>query len=290
MLTLLENVRVLHLEPTDVCQAACPLCARETDPTFDQSAQHWLSVADIKRILPKKIIYQLDKMFMCGNYGDPAAGRKTLEIFNYFRSVNSSITLGMNTNGGLQNTNWWTDLAKQFNRPTDYTVFSIDGLADTNHLYRKNVVWDKVMSNSAAYIRAGGNAHWDMLVYKHNEHQVDECEQLAKHMGFKWFRAKISKRPLAGSLERPLIWTNPVSNNGPIECMAEKEQSIYISAKGQIYPCCWLGYNVNYTINNFIAIKSSWATDAPNPICKATCSGTENSFTKQWQKNTELVK
>ena len=52
MSTLFETVRVLHLEPTDVCQAACPLCARETDPTFNKTVQTWLSVADIKRILP----------------------------------------------------------------------------------------------------------------------------------------------------------------------------------------------------------------------------------------------
>jgi hypothetical protein len=33
MLTL-RNIKVLHLEPTDVCQAECPLCARETDKNF----------------------------------------------------------------------------------------------------------------------------------------------------------------------------------------------------------------------------------------------------------------
>jgi len=26
----LRKLKVLHIEPTDVCQLACPLCARET--------------------------------------------------------------------------------------------------------------------------------------------------------------------------------------------------------------------------------------------------------------------
>mgnify|MGYP006919664913 CR=1 FL=1 len=33
-------VKVLHLEPTDSCQAACPQCARETDRTFDKNDQN----------------------------------------------------------------------------------------------------------------------------------------------------------------------------------------------------------------------------------------------------------
>jgi len=119
-------------------------------------------------------------MFMCGNYGDPAAGYYTMDIYNYFRKVNPEIVLGMNTNGAIQSTFFWHALGKLCNKPEDYCVFSIDGLEDTNHVYRENVNWKKLMSNAEAYIAAGGSAHWDMLVYKHNQHQVDACEQLAK--------------------------------------------------------------------------------------------------------------
>ena len=111
-----------------MCQAACPLCARETDTAFDKNVQHVLTVDDIARILGEQVIYRLDKMFMCGNYGDPAASRETLSIFEYFRKVNSSITLGMNTNGGLQTTFWWHELGRILNQANDYVVFSIDGL------------------------------------------------------------------------------------------------------------------------------------------------------------------
>ena len=287
---LFETVRVLHIESTDVCQAACPLCARETDPTFNKNIKHWLTVPEIQRILPEKLIYRLDKMFMCGNYGDPAANVESLQIFSYFRQVNSSIVLGMNTNGGLQHHHWWARLANVLYKPADYVVFSIDGLEDTNHIYRKNVSWDRVMRNAEAFIAASGNAQWDMLVYEHNEHQVDACEQLAKEMGFKWFRAKVSKRPSnINWLKAPRGWTSPVLESDNIECSILKENSVYLNAKGQFFPCCWQANN-GYTLGNFEQLKNTWTSDSPNTVCKSVCGtkDSKNSFTNQWQRITQF--
>jgi MoaA/NifB/PqqE/SkfB family radical SAM enzyme len=290
MSILFETVRELHIESTDICQAACPLCARETDPTFNKDIHHWLTVADIKRLLPEKVIYRLDKMFMCGNYGDPAANSSTNSIFSYFREVNSSITLGMNTNGGLQNKFWWADLANILYKPTDYVVFSIDGLEDTNHLYRKGVDWQRIMHNAETFINSGGSAHWDMLVYEHNEHQVDACQQLAKDMGFTWFRAKVSKRTSNVEwLKPPKAWRNPVVDSTDINCRAISEQSIYLDSRGQFFPCCWQGYTSN-TIEHFENIKSSWSSNACDPVCKRNCGSQDNksSFSNQWQRVIEF--
>ena len=86
-LKLFNDIQVLHLEPTDICQASCPQCARETDTTFNKKIQRWLTVENIQNILSDSFISNLDKMFMCGNYGDPAAGQ-ALEIIDYFRINN----------------------------------------------------------------------------------------------------------------------------------------------------------------------------------------------------------
>ena len=114
--------KVVHIEPTDVCQAACPLCARETDAEFDKQQHHHLTVEQIKQHFSEDTIRGLDKMFMCGNYGDPAAGRHTLEIYRYFRSINPTIVLGMNTNGAVQNIAWWGELAGILDQPQDYVA------------------------------------------------------------------------------------------------------------------------------------------------------------------------
>ena len=287
-----QDIKVLHIEPTDACNAACPQCARETDTTFDKNNLHHLTVEQIKKLVDDDTICNLDKMFMCGDYGDPAAGKHTLEIYKYFRQLNPTITLGINTNGGIRNTDWWRQLGSILNTQKDYAVFSLDGLSDTNHIYRVNVNFDKVISNARTFIDAGGNAHWEMLVFDYNKHQVDQAEQLAKDLGFKWFRAKISKRFKTHPIEflnPPEEWKDPIVSEGKIQCQAIEESSLYISAKGIIYPCCWLGTSEN-SIDKFDDIQQSWYSDTPNNICVATCtknvSGT--SFTNQWQREVEF--
>lgn len=290
---MLTSVKVLHIESTDACNAACPQCARETNKSFNKNDLHHLTVDRIQSLLSEDIVKNLDKMFLCGNYGDPAAGRHTLEIFQYFRKINPTITLGMNTNGGLRNTAWWQELAKLLNQPQDYVVFSIDGLEDTNHIYRVNVNWSRVMENAQSFIHAGGIAHWDMLIFDHNQHQIDQAKNLADKMGFRWFRAKVSKRfqqyPIE-FLNPPQGWQDPVVNNGSIRCHALAEQSVYISSQGVTYPCCWLGHDIKNTLDQFDLIKQSWSTDVPNSTCQRVCGSNSNgtSFTNQWQQQVEF--
>jgi hypothetical protein len=244
-----------------------------------------LTVADIEKILPDSLIANLHKMFLCGVYGDPAASANTLEIYKYFRTINATITLGMNTNGALQSTAWWQTLGSIMNQEKDYVIFSLDGLEDTNHLYRKNVVWKKAIANIKAFIGAGGNAHWDMLVFKHNEHQVDACEQLARQLGFKWFRAKVSRRPLVGELDFPVTWKVPSKSEGIIKCQALAEQSLYLDCHGRLHPCCWLGGKLSNFVG-FDDVIPTWNID-PHPVCKSSCS-TTSAYRDQWQREVEL--
>lgn len=282
----MRKIKVLHLESTDVCQLACPLCVRETDSEFNKRIQHHLTISQIQKHFSDRVIKGLDKVFMCGNYGDPAAGKYTLDIYRWFRDINPNITLGMNTNGALQTTFFWHELGRMLNQSQDYVIFSIDGLEDTNPVYRVNSNWNKLMANIEAFVSAGGNAHWDMLVYRHNQHQVDACEQLARDMGFKWFRAKVSKRPLIKNLESPTGW-NPVSiTPGKIKCHAITEKSAFITAQGILSPCCWLGEKKVVPESDFKNIKISWDTDKSNSVCKSVCSTNTNKtrFTSQWQR------
>jgi sulfatase maturation enzyme AslB (radical SAM superfamily) len=285
-----RKIKILHLEPTNVCQAACPLCLRETDKTFEKNIHHHLTFEQILSVFDQKQIASLNKMFMCGNYGDPAAGQHTLDIFQKFRKINPTITLGMNTNGALQNRDWWKTLATILNQPKDYVVFSIDGLEDTNHIYRQHVSWKNLIANVKTFIAAGGAAHWDMLVYRHNEHQVELCEQYAKQLGFKWFRTKVSRRPSVNNIELPVNWSQPKIESTVISCSAINENSLYIDAQGNQYPCCWLGASYKNQIIDLLEIQKSWNSKNPIVTCQKTC-GQKNqttNFSGQWQKETEL--
>ena len=190
-----EDIRTVHLEITEKCNAACPMCARNINGGEDnpwlQNAE--LSLTDIITIFPDQFIQQLSHMFMCGNYGDPIVAKDTLKVFKHFRSVNPTIYLSMNTNGSARTKQWWKDLAEVIG--TDgYVIFSIDGLEDTNYLYRKNTNWDKILENAKSFIDAGGIAHWEYIVFEHNEHQVQEAKRLSEQMGFQKFQVKTSSR------------------------------------------------------------------------------------------------
>lgn len=297
----LNDVKVLHIEPTTVCNAACPQCSRE-DPAYynDLVDRSEISLAFIQENFNPTFIKNLNKVFMCGNFGEPAAAKDTVDIFRYFRKHNPTVTLGINTNGSIRTPIYWQDLAKLFNQPYDYVVFSIDGLEDTNHIYRKNTIWSKIIENAQAYINAGGSAHWDMLVYEHNQHQIEQVKQVAKDMGFTWFRAKVSKR----FIEHPVNFLNPpkgyelpnVIHSEVIDCHAVNEKSIYVGANGHIIPCCWFGAEL-FTLDDrakelladWTLLESSWNNN-PHRICVNTCAtdyqGT--SFSKQWQIEEQL--
>ena len=94
-----EDIRVIHLENTQNCQASCPMCDRnqnggDINPHIDLSE---LTLEDCKRIFEPDFIKQLKTMYMCGNLGDPIVARDTLDIFKYFREHNKDMWLSMNT-------------------------------------------------------------------------------------------------------------------------------------------------------------------------------------------------
>jgi len=180
---------------TERCNAACSQCARninggEENPNL---ADRELDLESIKKIFPESFVKQLNHIYMCGNYGDPIVAQDTLEVLKYLRSVNNDILLTLNTNASARTKDWWAELAQTI-RPNGFVVFSIDGLENTNHIYRKNTNWNKIIENAKSFIAAGGKAHWDFIVFEHNEHQVEEAREFALKLGFESFQVKKTAR------------------------------------------------------------------------------------------------
>jgi MoaA/NifB/PqqE/SkfB family radical SAM enzyme len=106
----ISKVKILHLEPTSRCNAACPQCARYQADGITLNPNIEIRDLTLNKLIEKlgdDFIAQLDKMFMCGVYGDPAASNQALAIYDWFRHINPNITLGMNTNGSLRSPHWW---------------------------------------------------------------------------------------------------------------------------------------------------------------------------------------
>ena len=194
------EVGVLHLELTSRCNALCPLCARTTGLDYDSQLlkkRDDLPLIDtdpeiLKTMLEEMKPFLPNHVFINGNFGDPIMYPHLLDIIRMYKDAGvRQVTLS--TNGGVHKPEWWTELAGIMRKP-DKVIFAIDGLEDTNHLYRVNTNFKKIMENAQAFINAGGRARWDYIAFAHNEHQIDEARQLAEDMGFFTFRYKKSNR------------------------------------------------------------------------------------------------
>jgi len=190
-----DEIRTVHLEMTERCNAACPQCSRNINGGEDNPYlnDRELSITDIKKIFTVDFIKQLSHIYLCGNYGDPIVAKDTIETLRYFRETNPNIKLSMNTNASARTTEYWTELAEIL-KPNGHVIFSIDGLEDTNHIYRRNTNFIKIVDNAKVFIDNGGIAHWEFIVFEHNEHQVEEARTFARSLGFKHFQIKKTGR------------------------------------------------------------------------------------------------
>lgn len=207
-----NEVKQLHIELTNACNAACPMCVRfyrnsplpRPDLTIGE-----ITLEKFKEYFPPDLLSSLVKIMFCGTQGDPCMARDTLEICEYILESTQvqktawwrpkkkdEFVVQMHTNGGMRNPEWWSRLGSVFAQrsPRDLSswrvIFSIDGLEDTNHIYRRNVKWKNLISNAKAFIDAGGNAVWEFLIFEHNEHQVEEARKMANELGFVYFNPK----------------------------------------------------------------------------------------------------
>ena len=176
----IHNLNIINAELTNYCNASCPMCPRfDFDLNLIKSITNnsHTTLETIKNSIGPKVLSQLKRFYSCGVLGDGSMNPECLEIYEYVKRCGNS-HLSLNTNGGARTTDFWKELAKLNVEVT----FSIDGLEDTNHLYRRNVKWDRVIENVQAFINAGGKAEWDFLTFKHNQHQIEEAEILSKKL------------------------------------------------------------------------------------------------------------
>ncbi len=271
-----NQIKVVHLEITSKCNASCPMCLRNVcgGVVNPQLPLAELTLSDIKIVFPVDFVKQLDRIYYCGNYGDPVSAQDTIESLRYFKEQNPALQLSIFSNGSARSPAWWAEVA----RWTSNVHFAIDGLADTNHLYRRGTHFETIMRNSKAFIEAGGQAIWDFIVFRHNEHQIEEAQALASQLGFKKFNLKKTGRffsntrsevkshqavldrhgnieyylemPLHPKLQNQALVKEEILvakyghlekylDQAEIECKVDAEKSVYVSAEGFVFPCCW---------------------------------------------------
>jgi len=279
-----KNITEYQLEITTYCNAACPQCPRNIQGS---GINPYMPLVHLDRqvidaAFSVDLCKHLKQIFFCGSYGDPIMHPDFLDILQDFRNKNPTLWLYIHTNGGVHDKNYWTEIAKIMNGYGQID-FGFDGLEDTLHLYRRNVKYDVAMRNARAYIDAGGRAQWNYIVFKHNEHQVEQARQLSKEYGFFNFLPRKTGRfydhenecaypnwPVLDKnknveyvLEQPVSdeWRNPsvqkvevikkihgsfrkYLEQTPIKCDALLGNKVAITATGLVLPCNFFEHNL----------------------------------------------
>lgn len=246
----------LQIEITNYCNAACPQCARENLKinNFSDSFSlndSYVSLKKFKHWLDKDDWSSLERILFCGNYDESTTNPDLIPICNWIiknqQLFPKSPEISIHTNGGARNTKFWKELG-EISKESNYrirVVFAIDGFEDTNHLYRKNVDWKKLQQNWRSYIKAGGIAWWQWVMFEHNEHQKHLVEQYAKQEGFRRVKFVGSHRPKVGDIipTKDKIDEQKIFSKVIPDCYKNTHHSmgLYIGYNGIVNPCCWQG-------------------------------------------------
>lgn len=270
----LENPKVLQFEISSNCNANCIGCSR-ADP-FDEKKLNpvivknkFLSFDVFKKILNAKRFKDIEEIQFCGSIDDPPMHPGFLDMLRYI-VYNTNKSIVIHTNGSLRKPEYWAEMATIL-KNSRYTLnFSIDGLKDTNPIYRRGTDFDKIIENAKAFINAGGRPQWQWVVFPWNVHQIEEAKEYAKQIGFVRFKERpdtcLDNRDLDQLYERVDLekkrsqwdWERYVRSmsdkeyhNGDIYCKTSNDEKAYFVAHtGEIFPCCFL-YNIRYQVVHF---------------------------------------
>ncbi len=265
----MNNLDTVVVDFTSHCNAMCGNCSRNIEgvkvnpnmPLGHMTLDTFKRIVDNSKGI-KEIIFN-------GAYGDPLMNPNLVPALKYAKKLRCNIMI--HTNGGVGKQNLYRLIAQDLEDfPQGVITFSIDGLEDTNHLYRRHVIWQNIMNNAQAFIEAGGLARWRMLVFDHNKHQIEECEKLADNMGFKAFdinggytfsamnsivseaveKFKATKKEEARTIKYDKKHLDNIErlekvlevglDKGCISCKWKRKKKIQISHTGEVFPCCYL--------------------------------------------------
>ena len=263
---LYKEIDTVEFDLNTVCNSYCPPCHRYTvqdgelfhNPYVKLGVNLELDV--IERVFENSRITQDCFVDLVGLVGEPIAHPKFMEIVDIIYKHRPNAAINLHTNGGLRTEKMFYDLGKKFNKHS-WIKFSLDGLEDTNGIYRIGVDYNKVVANMRAFIDGGGRAIWKFVTFKWNEHQVEQAEALSKEYGCYKFQQdwdvndqdidifmaaaqkKINKKTasrVADFIEVPENRSRKIKD----KCFSYKK--IYVNAHGYVIPCCMFNGSFTY--------------------------------------------
>ena len=266
-----------HIEISSKCTLRCPRCARQEVPQGLVNTQ--LELEFFQRNFTKDFVLEhVDKITFCGDDGDPIYARELIEVVQYFKSIKPTIEIVIVTNGSYQDAAWWQNLGRSLDH-NDSVHFSIDGYDNqSNNQYRVNSDWNSIITGVRS-LRESSSCQmvWAAIAFRFNQKYIQRMKGMALDLGFDRFQltkstkfgsvyphygAKDNLEPMLDLVsqshrferevydftKRPSkVWPINLAKyqgieeiNGVKPLCAIGNKGLYISAQGQLFPCCWV--------------------------------------------------
>jgi len=261
-LNRLQKHKSLHIETTTRCILACPACPRTTWQNIIKRpvTKSDLDVDLLEKFLDCELGSQFTHFDLCGDYGDAIYYPDLLKLINRFRS---RVSFTITTNGSRQSEKFWHSLSNAMTE-NDSIIFSIDGLENTNHLYRINSDWASIMQGLDIMSRGPAKVHWKTIVFNFNHDKLIEIKNFAESKGAS-FHAKKTHRYGDQSLIPPenfiehnhLFQEDFVHNQFEIEPRCESDAKV-ITADGYLMPCDWMRNPKTFYKSQLWKQKTRW--------------------------------
>lgn len=254
-----------HLEITRRCPLACPACLRTIE--FNSKVinpKQDININLLKEFFTINTLPSIKYICMQGNLGDPIYHPQFHDISEHFFAAQD---LNVVTNG-MHNLEFWERVLETWPKHSKVTL-SIDGLRETNHIYRVNSNWDKIQElfDLISVKKRKCSIEWKYIVFEHNHHQVEQANEIAKKIGIDIFRIQKTRK-----LDPALAIKEYLNADWFKNLNVEYENELspfcftgdlhYIDAFGNYYPCCWWAdTNKEENFWNTINIKNRSISD-----------------------------
>jgi|TARA_Y100000310_G_scaffold230787_1_gene233281 MoaA/NifB/PqqE/SkfB family radical SAM enzyme len=240
-----------HIELTSKCTLGCPLCDRTWFYNkFKRREIHEINVDKLFNFLSES---NTNEVAYVGNNGDPIYHKDFFKVIEKTKQLNAKCTIG--TNGSFKTKEWWQTLNGMLTKNFTFE-FAIDGLQNTNHLYRINANWNSIMDAVSVLTKDKKcKLIWKFIVFKHNQHQINKAKIMSKKLGFDKFMVIQSNRFSDDESKKFMPDEKYIS---PQYFSSNQEDKMYpacgnqvtftfIDSEGYVYPCCLMGsYHYKY--------------------------------------------
>lgn len=269
----LPNPNRLQFELSNVCNLHCLGCIR-TDNTLSSvktaiGNPSYISVDTFYKIISDSELSSVEYLDFCGRIDDPFAHPDFLKILEV--AINHKpFKFRIHTNGSLRNSDYWKKIGNLLKGTDHVVMFNVDGLEDTNHIYRQGSVWSNIVNNAKSYISTGAGATWQYIEFPWNKHQIPEALALSKELGFQSFnvrqdRSRIQNKSLDNIVvikktaklqeinDINFLSTERYDVKSEISCMNKIENMYFIDYTGKLWPCCFIPNGFIEDDNNLAA-------------------------------------